>query len=569
MLEAIFELFVPLVVASIIDRGIADRDTSFILARGGILFLLALVGMAWAITAQYFAAKAATGFAAGLRQALFAHVQSLSYADLDRIGASTLITRTTSDIQKTQNAVNLFLRLFLRSPFIVGGAVIMAFVVDPKTAVVFVIAIPLLFLVVFLFMRLTAPLYKKVQEKLDDLTLSTKETLGGARVIRAFRREKTEEEAFDKENDAYYRLQLLAGRISSLTNPVTLVIVNFATIVILWVGGSQVNTGILTQGQVVALVNYMAQILVELIKLANLIVTLSKGMASANRVADVLEIEPSQRKDEKEDMQKAQNGTDHAEGVMSSDMSPVVFSHVSFRYPDAAEDALTDIDFCANAGETIGIIGGTGSGKSTVVQLIPRFHDVTAGQVTLNGRSLTEIPIPTLRRMIGVVPQHSVLFQGTIRENLQFGKEGATDTEIWEALRIAQAESFVQEKEGGLDFAVTEGGTNLSGGQRQRLCIARALVRKPDILILDDAMSALDLATDAALRKALAAITPRPLTFLVSQRIATLMGADRILVLDDGALIAQGTHEELLGFCALYREIYESQIEKGGARDAS
>lgn len=562
MLEAIFELFVPLVVASIIDRGIADADTSYILSRGGILFLLALIGMGWAITAQFFAAKAATGFAAGLRRALFSHVQSLSFADLDQIGASTLITRTTSDIQKTQNAVNLFLRLFLRSPFIVGGAVVMAFIVDPKTAVVFAVAIPLLFVVVFLFMMLTAPLYKKVQEKLDDLTLLTKEALGGARVIRAFHREETGEEAFAAENDSYYHLQLLAGRISSLTNPVTLVIVNAATIVILWIGGNQVNTGILTQGQVVALVNYMAQILVELIKLANLIVTLSKGMASANRVADVLDIRPSQIKLEQENRQDVSLAA-------GSDGHRIRFSHVSFRYPDAAEDALTDIDFCADQGETVGIIGGTGSGKSSVIRLIPRFYDATAGHILLDGRALTDTPIPVIRKKIGVVPQHSVLFQGTIRQNLQFGKDEATDTEIWEALRIAQAESFVREKEGGLDFAVAEGGANLSGGQRQRLCIARALVRKPQILILDDAMSALDLATDAALRKALAAISPRPLTFLVSQRISTLMGADRILVLDDGALVAEGTHDELLGSCRLYQEIYESQIEKGGERNAS
>lgn len=562
MLEAIFELFVPLVVASIIDRGIGDRDTSYILSRGGILFLLALIGMGWAITAQYFAAKAATGFAAGLRRAFFSHIQSLSFADLDRIGESTLITRTTSDIQKTQDAVNLFLRLFLRSPFIVGGAMIMAFVVNPKAAVVFVVVIPLLFLVVFLFMRVTSPLYQKVQAQLDDLTLSTKEALGGARVIRAFRREEREEAAFAGENDAYYRLQLLAGRISSLTNPVTLVIVNAATVVILWVGGLQTDAGILTQGQVVALVNYMAQILVELIKLANLIVTLSKGEASANRVADVLAVRPSQDKEEK-------SGVPAPGESLQGDRTRVVFSHVSFRYPDAAEDALTDISFCANPGETIGIIGGTGSGKSTVIRLLPRFYDVTGGQIFLNGRPLTEMQIPALRKRIGIVPQHSVLFQGTIRENLQFGKEGATDEELWEALRIAQAESFVREKEGDLDFAVAEGGSNLSGGQRQRLCIARALVRKPEILILDDAMSALDLATDAALRKALAAMNPRPMTFLVSQRITTLTGADRILVMDDGVLVAEGIHEELLASCGLYREIYESQTQRKEERDAS
>lgn len=559
MLEAIFELFVPLVVASIIDRGIGDGDVSYILSRGGILFLLALVGMVWAITAQYFAAKAATGFASGLRRALFSHVQSLSFADLDQIGTSTLITRTTSDILKTQNAVNLFLRLFLRSPFIVIGAIVMAFFVDAKTAVVFVVTIPLLFVVVLLFMGLTAPLYQKVQAKLDDLTLSTKEALGGARVIRAFRREEREQAEFEEENGVYYRLQLLAGRISSLMNPLTLVIVNLGTVAILWFGARQVDGGIMTQGQVVALVNYMAQILVELVKLANLIVTLTKGLASADRVADVLEIQPSQEKE----------ATADASSDAFSGTPEVVFSHVSFRYPKASADTLTDIDFSAKEGETIGIIGGTGVGKSTLVQLIPRFYDATDGRVIVNGQDTREGAIPVLRQKIGMVPQHSVLFQGTIRENLQFGKEDATDGEIWEALRIAQAEEFVRQKEGGLDFAVAEGGTNLSGGQKQRLAIARALVRKPGILILDDAMSALDLATDAALRKALEEINPRPLTFLVSQRISTLMKADRILVLDDGELVAQGSHEELLASCALYREIHASQTEEGGDHDAA
>lgn len=559
MLEAIFELFVPLVVASIIDRGIGDGDVSYILSRGGILFLLALVGMVWAITAQYFAAKAATGFASGLRRALFSHVQSLSFADLDQIGTSTLITRTTSDILKTQNAVNLFLRLFLRSPFIVIGAIVMAFFVDAKTAVVFVVTIPLLFVVVLLFMGLTAPLYQKVQAKLDDLTLSTKEALGGARVIRAFRREEREQAEFEEENGVYYRLQLLAGRISSLMNPLTLVIVNLGTVAILWFGARQVDGGIMTQGQVVALVNYMAQILVELVKLANLIVTLTKGLASADRVADVLEIQPSQEKE----------GAATLSADAFSGTPEVVFSHVSFRYPKASADTLTDIDFSAKEGETIGIIGGTGVGKSTLVQLIPRFYDATDGRVIVDGQDTKEGAIPVLRQKIGMVPQHSVLFQGTIRENLQFGKEDATDGEIWEALRIAQAEEFVRQKEGGLDFAVAEGGTNLSGGQKQRLAIARALVRKPGILILDDAMSALDLATDAALRKALEEINPRPLTFLVSQRISTLMKADRILVLDDGELVAQGSHEELLASCALYREIHASQTEEGGDHDAA
>lgn len=559
MLESIFELFVPLVVASIIDRGIGDGDVSYILSRGGILFLLALVGMVWAITAQYFAAKAATGFASGLRRALFSHVQSLSFADLDQIGTSTLITRTTSDILKTQNAVNLFLRLFLRSPFIVIGAIVMAFFVDAKTAVVFVVTIPLLFVVVLLFMGLTAPLYQKVQAKLDDLTLSTKEALGGARVIRAFRREEREQAEFEEENGVYYRLQLLAGRISSLMNPLTLVIVNLGTVAILWFGARQVDGGIMTQGQVVALVNYMAQILVELVKLANLIVTLTKGLASADRVADVLEIQPSQEKE----------GAATLSADAFSGAPEVVFSHVSFRYPKASADTLTDIDFSAKEGETIGIIGGTGVGKSTLVQLIPRFYDATDGRVIVDGQDTKEGAIPVLRQKIGMVPQHSVLFQGTIRENLQFGKEDATDGEIWEALRIAQAEEFVRQKEGGLDFAVAEGGTNLSGGQKQRLAIARALVRKPGILILDDAMSALDLATDAALRKALEEINPRPLTFLISQRISTLMKADRILVLDDGELVAQGSHEELLASCALYREIHASQTEEGGDHDAA
>lgn len=551
MLEAIFELFVPLVVAGIIDIGIAESNRSYILSRGLILLLLALFGMAWAITAQWFAAKAATGFATKLRQEFFRHIESLSFSELDTVGVSTLITRSTSDINQAQNMVNMFLRLFLRSPFIVFGAVIMAFTVDAKAALIFAVAVPLLAVVVVLVMRLTLPLYKKVQQFLDRLTIASREALGGARVIRAFRREETEREAFEEKNDALLFLQLLSGRISAVTNPLTMVIVNLATIAILYTGGVRVLAGEMTQGQVVALVNYMAQILTELIKLANLIVTLTRGLASADRIADVLELRPSLT---------SPQSPRAAEGKQGE--PKIVFSHVSLRYAGASGEALHDISFSVSPGETLGIIGGTGSGKSSVVQMIPRFYDAEQGEVFVDGVDVREQELSALRQKIGVVPQKALLFEGSVRENLCFGKRGASEEELWEALRIAQAEEFVREKEGGLDFHIEQKGANLSGGQRQRLTIARALLRKPEILILDDSMSALDTATDRALRQAISGMKSRPVTILVSQRVSTLRQCDRILVMNDGEVAGNGTHEELLRDCPLYQEIYRSQTEE-------
>lgn len=572
MLEATFELFVPLVVAALIDTGIAGQDERFILTRGGLLLLLAVLGMASSITAQYFAAKAAAGFATDVRQALFSHIQKLSFSELDTVGTSTLITRETSDINQAQNAVNMFLRLFLRSPFIVFGAMLMAFTVDARAALIFVVAVPLLAVVVVLIMRLTMPLYRTIQERLDRLTLQTREALSGARVIRAFGREKAEEAAFGEENSELNRLQRLTGRIAGLTNPITYVIVNLATIALLFVGGRQVSVGALTQGQVVALVNYMAQILVELIKLANLIVTITKGLACADRVADVLAIEPDltgpQETDEPQTQasraaEQAPHDPQHpAETAPDTKDAPtILLSHVNLRYHGAAADALSDITLTARAGETIGIIGGTGSGKSSVVQLLPRLYDVAAGSVAIDGKDVRDWDLTALRQKIGMVPQKAALFSGTVRENLCFGTPDATDPEIWEVLRIAQAEEFIREKEGALDFVIEQGGANLSGGQRQRLTIARALVRKPAVLILDDATSALDFATEAALRKGLRTLSPKPTTFLVSQRVSSLLSADRILVLDDGKSVGLGTHDELLESCPIYREIYESQTE--------
>lgn len=554
MLEATFELFVPLVVAALIDVGIGKRDTSFIFSRGALLFFLAVLGMTASITAQYFAARAATGFATKLRSALFSHIQKLSFSELDSVGISTLITRETSDINQAQNAVNMFLRLFLRSPFIVFGAMIMAFTVDVKAALIFVVAVPLLAVTVFLIMWLTMPLYKKVQTLLDRVTRDTREALSGARVIRAFRREDAEREAFQEDNAALNALQRLSGRISGLTNPITYSLVNGATIALIYFGALRVDSGALTQGQVVALVNYMAQILVELVKLANLIVTLTKGLACAGRVADVLMIRPSLATPAApRDPLPAENGP------------VVVFSGATLRYHDASADAVTGIDLTVRRGETVGIIGGTGSGKSSLVQLIPRFYDVSAGEVRVNGVDVREQELSGLRSRIGMVLQKSVLFAGTVRENLLFGKEGATDEELWEALRIAQVEAFIREKEGGLDFFIEQNGANLSGGQRQRLAIARAVVREPEILILDDAMSALDFATDAALREALRRMPSHPTTFLVTQRASSVLTADQILVLDDGEAVGIGTHEELLTDCEIYREIYHSQVEEDEA----
>lgn len=561
LLEASFELFVPLVIAAIIDVGVAAGDTNYILKMCLVLVVLALIGFVCAITAQYFAAKAAVGVASKLRHTLFAHIEKLSYTELDTIGTSTLITRMTSDVNQVQNGVNLVLRLFLRSPFIVFGAMVMAFTVDVKAALVFVVTIPLLSIVVFGVMYVSIPLYKNVQAALDRVLRITRENLTGVRVIRAFNKEADEIESFNKSNDHLTDMQTFVGKIAALTSPLTFVIVNVATIVLVWTGAIQVNDGIISQGEVVALVNYMSQILVELVKLANLIVSVTKSIASDNRIQAVLDIETSM-KDVAAVIGEA--GTNDAQaaddaGSVASDDVAVAFEHVHLTYAKAKEEALTDIHFEAKKGQMIGIIGGTGSGKSSVVNLISRFYDATKGCVRINGVDVKEYPIEVLREKIGVVPQKAVLFKGTIRENICWGKENATDEEIWKALEIAQAAEFVSEK--GLDFVVEQGGRNLSGGQRQRLTIARAVVKNPEILILDDSASALDFATDAKLRKAIAGMSDNMTVFVVSQRAASIMHANRIVVLDDGEVAAIGKHYELLYSCKTYREIYESQFK--------
>ena len=548
LLEATFELFVPLVIASIIDRGIAAHDTAYIWKMGAVLVGLALIGLASAITAQFFAAKAATGFAATLKREMFRHIQSLSFSARDRLGTSTMITRLTSDADQVQSGVNLTLRLFLRSPFIVFGAMVMAFVVDPKAAWIFAIAIPLLSIVVFGIMLLTMPLYKKAQAGLDGVTGSIRENLNGVRVLRAFRKEDDEQKRFTEANNRLTRLNEFVGKISAAMNPLTYLILNAALIVLLRTGAVRVNVGELSQGEVVALVNYLSQILVELIKLANLIITMTKSFACADRIASVLEIEPG--------MECGSVVPERASDALVS------FEQVSMRYDGAGGEALSDISFCAARGETIGVIGPTGCGKSTLVQLIPRFYDATGGRVSVDGVDVRDYDLPKLRERIGVVPQKAQLFSGTIRSNLLWGNPDASDEALWAALKTAQAYEFVSTREGGLDAAVEQNGRNFSGGQRQRLTIARALVRKPDILILDDSASALDLATDAALRKALRETDGAPAVFIVSQRAASLMHADRIIVLEDGQAAGIGTHETLLRTCPLYREIYDSQFPK-------
>lgn len=549
LLEATFELFVPLVVASIIDRGIADGDAGYLWGMGGLLAGLALVGLVSAITAQYFAAKAATGFAATLKHEVFSHLSSLSFSARDRLGTSTMVTRLTSDADQVQNGVNLTLRLFLRSPFIVFGAMGMAFVVDARAAWIFAVAIPLLSAVVFGVMLWTMPLYRKAQRGLDGVTGAIRENLNGVRVIRAFRREDDETAAFDAQNAALTKLNEFVGRISALMNPVTYLILNAALIVLLHTGAVRVNAGSLTQGEVVALVNYLMQILVELIKLANLIISMTRAFACADRIADVLDIEPG--------MQSGSTVPETGAGALVS------FEHVSMRYDGAGGDALREISLTAARGETVGVIGPTGCGKSTLVQLIPRFYDATAGSVKVDGVDVKEYALEVLRSRIGIVPQKAQLFKGTIRSNLLWGDANATDEQLWAALETAQAADFVRER--GLDAPVEQNGRNFSGGQRQRLTIARALVKRPDILILDDSASALDLATDAALRKALRGMDGAPAVFIVSQRAASLMHADRILVLEDGHAAGLGTHEELLASCPLYREIYDSQFPKEAA----
>lgn len=556
MLEALFDLFVPLVVADIVNVGIGNADNGYILQKCGLLVMLALIGISCSFTAQFFAAKAATGCAAGLRRELFAKIQKLGFSELDTIGTSTLITRMTSDINQVQNAVNMALRLFMRSPFIVFGSVIMAFTIDRKAAMVFCITIPVLSVIVFGIMKITSPLYKNVQNQLDRVLGITRENLTGVRVVRAFGKEKMETKRFHDTNETLTGMQLHVGRFSALMNPLTYVVINLSVIAILNTGAVQVNTGILMTGNVIALVNYMNQILVELVKLANTIVLMSKGNASLNRIKNVLDTESSMVfPAEKEDSRNT--------GGYSERPEVVAFSHVSLNYEGAAEESLTDITFTAKKGETIGVIGGTGSGKTSLVHLIPRFYDATKGEVIVCGRPVGEWKKEELRNAVGIVMQKAQLFKGTIRSNLKWGKPDASDEELWEALTIAQASEVVKGKPLGLDEVVEQGGRNFSGGQRQRLAIARTLVMKPEILILDDSASALDFATDAALRKALRTLAGNMTIFIVSQRASSLMHADQILVLDDGKIVDQGTHEELIIRCSVYKEIYESQFKKG------
>ena len=567
LLEASFELLVPLVMAAIIDKGIGNADRGYIGRMCFVMIMLGVVGLVCSITAQYFAAKAAVGFAAKMKHALFAHIQSLSFTEMDTVGTSTLITRMTSDSNQVQNGVNMVLRLFLRSPFIVFGAMVMAFTIDVKAALVFVVTIPLLSVVVFGIMMLTMPLYKKVQGGLDRVLGITRENLTGVRVLRAFNKEENEIDRFETSNNTLTSMQKHVGKISALMNPVTYVIINGAIIVLVWTGAWRVENGIITQGAVVALVNYMSQILVELIKLANLIITITKAIACGNRIQSIFEIESSM---------KDGNGCQddgHGDGVLGQgtgavgkkalDRLPSVeFDHVCLTYKNAGAESLTDVSFKAYRGETIGIIGGTGSGKSSLVNLIPRFYDATKGQVLVSGKNVKDYSLEELRRKVGMVLQKAVLFKGTIRENLRWGKEDATEEELLRALDISQAREFVDTKDGGLDAPVAQGGKNLSGGQKQRLTIARALVRNPEILILDDSASALDFATDARLRKAIKEMEEGPTVFIVSQRASSIRYADQIIVMDDGEMAGIGTHEELLESCPAYQEIYYSQFEK-------
>lgn len=549
MLEASFELFVPLVMARIIDIGIKNQDTAYILKMGGILVLLGIIGLTCSLTAQYFSAKAAVGFGTKLRNELLHHINGLSYTEIDQIGTATLITRMTSDANQVQNGVNMVLRLFLRSPFIVVGAMIMAFTIDVKGALVFVVAIPLLSVVVFGILLISMPLYKKVQKQLDQVLLATRENLLGVRVVRAFNRQNDEIQRFDEENELLVKFQVFVGKISALMNPITYIIVNGGIIVLLWMGGSQVEGGVLTQGAVVALVNYMSQILIELVKLANLTITISKSLACANRITTVFE-------------HKSSMIEDAISNISLKEAAKVEFRNVTFAYQGAKEVSLSQISFQAERGEVIGIIGGTGSGKTTLVNLIPRFYDTVRGNVLVDGVDVKEYPLGQLRDKMGVVPQKAVLFQGTVRENMRWGKQDATDEEIYQALGIAQAKAFIDEKEQGLDLMIHQGGKNLSGGQRQRLTIARAMVKQPEILIMDDSSSALDFATDANLRKAIRENTSGMTVFIVSQRVAAIRSADQIIVLDDGEVAGLGTHGELLESCQVYREICQSQLSK-------
>lgn len=550
LLEASFELIVPLVMAAIIDNGITASDKPYIWKMGGLLVLFAAVGLVSSVTAQYFAAKAAVGFSTKLRHILFEKIESLSFSKMDTVGTSTLITRMTSDINQVQSGVNLVLRLFLRSPFIVFGAMAMAFTVNVRAAMVFVVTIPLLSIVVFSVMAASLPLYKKVQSSLDTVLSHTRENLEGTRVIRAFNKQNDEIDSFNRDNEFLTNMQQVVGRISALTNPLTFIIINIATIAVIVSGGKQVYAGILTQGEVVALVNYMSQILVELIKLANLIVQVTKAVACGNRIADVLSI-PSKLPEKNPKLIGAKDGAPEVE-----------FDHVCMTYEGAADETLTDISFTVQKGQTIGIIGGTGSGKSSLVNLIPRFYDATKGTIRIQGNDINDYDAVQLRDKIGVVMQKAVLFAGTIADNLRWGKNDATEEEMWKALDIAQATEVVKGKEGGLDYMIEQGGKNLSGGQKQRLTIARAVVKDPDILILDDSASALDFATDASLRAALKGMHGDKTIFIVSQRTSSIQFADNIIVLDDGQMVGFGPHEELLNTCETYKEIYDSQFKK-------
>lgn len=550
LLEASFELFIPLVVAAIIDTGIAGNDKQYIIKMCLVMVALGIIGLTCSITAQYFAAKAAVGFAAKLRHALFVHIEKMSFSDMDTVGTSTLITRMTSDINQVQNGVNMVLRLFLRSPFIVIGAMVMAFTIDRQAAIVFAVVIVLLSLVVFIIMTVSIPLYKKVQDALDKVLGITRENLTGIRVIRAFNKENDEIERFGEAHNAFMKLQILVGRITALMNPGTYIIINAGILVLIYVGALKVDSGIIRQGEVVALVNYMSQILVELIKLANLIVSVTKAVACGNRIATVLEIEPS--------MKNPSTSAKECETEYA-----VEFENVSLKY-NAEAEALTGIDFKVKKGETIGIIGGTGSGKSSVVNMIPRFYDASYGKVKVDGTDVKEYDIKELREKIGIVLQKTVLFKGTVRENILWGNKNATDDDIEKALEISQSKEFIDKKEGRLDYKIVQGGKNLSGGQRQRLAIARAVVKKPEILILDDSSSALDYATDSALRKAIKTIGRDMTVFIVSQRTSSIKASDKIIVLDDGKIVGMGNHEKLMDTCEVYREIHESQ--QGGKR---
>ena len=559
LLEALMDLIVPLVIADIIDRGIANGDKVYILERFIFLLLLAAVGLAFSITAQWFAAKASVGFATDLRQKLFNHIQSLSYSRVDTLGTDPLITRMTSDMNTLQNGVNMVLRLLLRSPFIVLGAMVCSFFIDVKSALVFVVAIPILSLVIYGLMALSIPLYRKVQAKLDRVLGLTSENLTGVRVIRAFCREEDEVASFDFANEELTHLNLLVGRISALMNPVTYVLINVATVVLIQVGAIRVNAGVLETGAVVAMYNYMAQMIVELIKLANLIVTINRALACGDRVAQVLDINPGM--EFPEELISHATERDGAEDNQAASAADAVhFSHVSFCYEGGGDEALTDIEFTAKRGETIGIIGGTGSGKSTLVNLIPRFYDVTEGAVEVDGINVKDYPKNGLTDRIAMVPQKAVLFEGSIRDNLTMGLTGVSDEDLWKALETAQAKEVVEGKDGKLDAGVEQNGRNFSGGQKQRLTIARALARKPEILVLDDSSSALDFATDAALRKAINNLEGDLTVFIVSQRTSSIRNADQILVLDDGKLVGKGSHDELLKTCEVYQEIHASQF---------